>query len=311
MVIYSSCRKLFKEFNYFTFSSFYYRRMCNLPTVCVKKFEQEETMKISFKFGDPKIPMQNFTFMRSKDEKLEFALTRIKSKIQSSVLTKSSKKKKKSSDSVDEVLPEFNIVLMKNGVKIEEDTKNIDAWTSETDVVINNQTYKIIINPPTVIDISLPKRIVSSLLVYPKVNLEFCSVDDSIFKWYRQSDDGSVNIHDDDTVREGENGKWKFISQGFLYNVCESDVGFKLRVMCVPQSGDKSGEKKAAISENAVLSIPKKFPFEDRHNYTRDLTTSGRYICFALLFSTFQLAGPQCYSYIRIYILFICIYMFI
>lgn len=283
MVIYSSCRKLFKEFSYTTFSFVYYRRMCNLPTVCVKKFEQEETMKIIFKFGDPNIPMQNFTFMRSKDERLELALTRMKSKIQSSVLTKSNKKKKKLSNSVEEVLPELNIVLLKNGVKIEENTKNIDAWTPETDVVINNQTYKIIFNPPSVIDISLPKRIVSSLIVYPKVNLEFSSVDDSIFKWYRQVADGSANIHEDDTVQEVENGNWKFISQGFLYNVCESDVDFKLRVLCVPQSGDKSGEKKAAVSENAVLRSPKKFPFEDRHNHTRDLTKSGRYICFSFI----------------------------
>lgn len=283
MVIYSSCRKVFKNFSYLTFSFVYCRRMCNLPTVCVKNFEQEETMKISFKFGDPNIPMQNFTFMRSKDERLEIALIRMKSKIQSSVLTKSNKKKKKLSNSEDAVLPELNIVLLKNGVKMEESSKNIDAWTPETDVVINNQTYKIIFNPPTVTDISLPKRIVSSLIVYPKVNLEFSSADDSIFKWYRQLTDGNVNTNDDDTVLEGENENWKFISQGFLYNVCESDVGFKLRVLCVPQSGNKSGEKKAAVSENAVLSSPKKFPFEDRHNFTRDLTKSGRYL-YALLF---------------------------
>lgn len=252
--------------------------MSDLSTVFVKQFEQEETMKISFVFSYSNFPVQNFTFMRSKTERLELALTRMKSKIQSSVLQKAARKRKKQlNDIVDEVLPNLNIVLMKNGVKVDDNSPNIDAWTLDTEVVINDECFKIVVNPPSVIQISLPKCIISGFFVYPKVSLEFCSVEDCIFKWYRQITKENTNNQDNGTILKLKNETWKFISEGFLYKSGETDVGCKLRISCIPQQQNKSGAEEATVSTNAVMCGINKYPFEDRFFHTTELTKAGSY----------------------------------
>lgn len=251
-------------------------KMCNLSTVYVRQYDNEETMKINFIYGSSEFPQQNFGFMRSKEERLEAAITRMKGKIQSSILHKLSKKKKLA-DLVDFPLPPVHIVLMKNGVRVEENSKNADAWTPDTEVIINDSPYKVVVNPPSVSHISLPKLIMSDFLAYPKVTLEFCSKDDCIFKWYRQIMKVSTkDLENDDSIIQVKNKYWKLIYQGFIYHTTESDVGCKLRVSCLPKLEDKSGMEESTISDNAVVPGAKNCPFNDRHQYTKDPTGIGR-----------------------------------
>lgn len=267
------CTKLIKDFfSAFNFNFLKPRKMS--PTVFVKQLEHENTMQISFMFRYSNFPEQNFTFMRLKDERLDLALVRMKNKIQSNVLQKAAKKKKKFPDFIDEVLPPLNIVLMQNGSKVADNSKNIDAWTPDTKVIIDDETYNVLVNPPVVINISLPKYIMSGMLVYPKVSLEFCSREECLFKWYRQINKSNKSMQDSDTVIKIKNECWSFLSEGFLYTAKECDVGCKLRVSCVPQSQDKSGYEVSALSANVVCSS--KYPFEDRHHHTKDLTGVGR-----------------------------------
>lgn len=252
-----------------------FRKMCSLPTVYVRQYEKEETMKINFEFGSSDFPSKNFSFMRLKEERLESTLSRMKWKIQSSVLKKVSKKKKLVQDDVP--LPPLNIILMKNGLKVEENSKNIDAWTPDTEVIINDASYKILVNPPTVTQLSLPKFIMADFLVYPRVILQFCSKEDCIFKWYRQIPKDSINnLQNDANVVQVQNDYWKLISQGFLYLASKSDIGCKLRISCIPKVQDRSGVEETAVTENAVVSGPEDCPFIDRHNYTKELTNAGR-----------------------------------
>lgn len=269
-----------------------YRKMCSLPIVYVRQHENEETMKINFVFGNTNIPPQNFSFMRSKNELLESALTRMKYKIQSSVAKKSSKKKKQA-DLHDVPLPPLNIILMKNGFQVEENSKNVDVWTSDTEVIINDASYKIVVNPPTITHLSLPKFIMADFLVYPRVTLEFCSKEDCVFKWYRQIPKDSINnLQNVENVIQIKNICWHFISQGFLYLTRESDIGCKLSVSCIPKFQDKSGEEETVITDNTVVSGPKDCPFNDRHQYTKELTGAGR--CEFFLFSLLECILNKC-----------------
>lgn len=253
-----------------------HHKMSELPAVFVRHLENEETMKINFSYSYSGYPVQNYTFMRSKNELLEAAIARMKCKIQSTIIRKASKKNKKIALEEDKVLPSFSIALIKNGVQVDENTKNEEAWQSDVKFIINDECFQIVVNPPSVAHISLPKCIMSGFPVYPKVTLEFSSIENSIFKWYRkvEKSDVDISIHSKDI--KDKNDVWKFISEGYLYVTGESDVGTKLRVSCLPLLQDKEGLEGAAISVNNVISGPKRCPFEDRHRFTKEMTNVGR-----------------------------------
>lgn len=251
--------------------------MCRLPTVYVRQSDREQTMKITFVYGFSGFPSRDFTFMRTKSEVLETALTRIKSKIQTSVLQKSIRKRKKCAFDVDEVLPPLNIELLRNGVKVCENTKNIDAWSSDTEMVINGQHYKIILNPPSITHISLPKYIASGFPVYPKISFEFCDRDSCVFKWYRSvSKDNVDTTNKEENIINVKDMYWKFIFQGYIYTTQKDDVGNKLRISCIPQSQNQSGVEVDVITPDVILPGPEKCPFEDRHKYTKELTKNAK-----------------------------------
>lgn len=255
-------------------------------TVFVKQFEKEDTMKITFVYKYPDFPAQNFTFLRSKTELLEAALGRIKSKMQFAILRKTLKKRKKRATlDVNEELPPLNIVLLQNGMTVDERVTNIQAWTSDTEVVINEISYKVSVNPPTIIHISLPKCILSRFPVYPRLNLDFCSRNDCLYNWYRNISKNSDVNKSNESEFEDKNKNWTLISQGFVYDPQKSDVGHQLRISCIPRYRDKSGMEECAVSVNDVSLGPEICPFEDRHHFTKEITQSGslRFVSYNIL----------------------------
>ncbi|XP_054716022.1 2',5'-phosphodiesterase 12-like [Uloborus diversus] len=256
-----------------------YRKMSAMPLVYVRHIDQDNTLKITFFYGDSEIPDRNFTFMRPKEEKLESALMRIKNKIHGHVLQKLTKKKKKKNiDAEDVQVSPINITLTKDGEILKEELKNTDAWISGVQVKINDIVYEISENAPEVTHLSLPKCIMSGFLVYPKVSLEFCSVDDSIFRWYRLT----TKVERDVSLEPADKSKgefWVKLADGFFYAVKDSDVGYKLRISCIPKKEDKVGIKIETIAQNAVSAGPGKCPFEDRFQHTNSVTRSGRLRC--------------------------------
>ncbi|KFM83384.1 2',5'-phosphodiesterase 12, partial [Stegodyphus mimosarum] len=258
--------------------------MVEFPKVFVKHLAEDQTMKITFVYGNSEFPDQSFCFLRSESEKLEATLSRIRIKIQNAVTRKISRKKKKHvKDEIE--LPSVDVLVMKDGVRVDENKKNNEVWTSDNRMKINDCVYEISENLPAVSDLSVPKRIMAGFPAYPKIILESCTKDESVFKWYISNKfDKHFKTKNTDVIKlEKEN--WFEVWDGFIYVPKESDIGFKLKISCIPKCGEKTGIEANTISTTAVQPGPGRCPFEDRHEYTKELTDnlSLRFVSYNIL----------------------------
>ena len=107
----------------------------------------------------------------------------------------------------------------------------------------------------------------SSFRVYPLVSLEFCSVNECKYLWFRQQ------LSDENDSKTNESKEWIPISKGFYYETKSADIGSKLKVICLPNNGIQS----EAISENPIEANPGLCPFEERHLFCQKDTDFGSF----------------------------------
>lgn len=118
-------------------------------------------------------------------------------------------------------------------------------------VQINNQLYEIKVNLPFVVDIQFSRIVLSDYLIYPHVDIINGDILTSHFKWFKSKDSTD----------------WIPIGSGFFYEVKEEDIGYLLKVTCVPSNGCETGVEKEAISCKPVIKGPS-CPFELRQKTT-------------------------------------------
>ncbi|GIY26765.1 2',5'-phosphodiesterase 12 [Caerostris darwini] len=254
--------------------------MSQCAKVFVKHIDTENKMMIYFNFGIPELPERKFTFLRPKEEKLEVTISRIKLKIAEAVNNKLTKrKKKKKSQNIEENSVQFSVTLSltKGGEQLNDEIKNVDAWTENAELKVNDHLYKVFENPPSVVLLNLPKSIMSGFPVYPIIELEYCSKEQCDFTWYRTvSEKSSVDLN---KVVKFKNENWLMLSKTYLYITNDSDIGCKLKLSCIPKNGEKIGLEEFAVSTNSVEVGPEKCPFEYRHEFTKELSEPGRLRC--------------------------------
>ncbi|GFQ67194.1 2',5'-phosphodiesterase 12 [Trichonephila clavata] len=256
--------------------------MSNCAKVFVKHIEDESKIKIYFNFGCSELPDRTFTFLRSKEEKLNITMSRVKLKILEAFDNKLKKRKKKgvsNNDEVNENKYDVKLSLSRAGEELSDELKNIDAWTENTQFQINDYVYKITENPPSVLHISLPKSIMSGFPVYPRIELEYCSEEQCDFSWYRTISKSEKISLDPDKIIKIKNENWLFLSKNYFYIPSEIDINCKLKVSCVPKNGDKIGLEETAVSTTLVQEGPEKCPFEYRHEFTKQITEPGKLRC--------------------------------
>ncbi|KAG8176858.1 hypothetical protein JTE90_027162 [Oedothorax gibbosus] len=255
--------------------------MSQLPKVFVRHVDAEEKLKICFTYGEKE---KNFVFMRPKEEKLDTTISRMKLKMQDVLTKKYQKKKKKSAPDENNTTPaeiQLFISLLKNGKEVNGEVKNVEAWTENTQLNVNESAYEVTLNPPTVLALSLPKSIMAGFPVYPKVELEYCSEEQCSFSWYRSISEADAKDLSRWNVHKIGNENLVYLSDSFFYITAESDLGCRLRVSCLPKCGEKIGLEVTAASCNPVEAGPSKCPFEDRHKFTKERTGNGKVRCIS------------------------------
>ncbi|GFT17840.1 2',5'-phosphodiesterase 12 [Nephila pilipes] len=258
------------------------RTMSNCAKVFVKHIETENKMKIYFNFGSSELPDRTFTFLRSKDEKLIVTMSRVKLKLLEAFNNKLKKRKKKGVSENNEANEnQFDVLLSlsRAGEELSDDLKNADAWTENTQFQINGFVYKITENPPSVLELSLPKSIMTGFPVYPKVELEYCSKEQCDFTWYRIISKSEKLSIEPEKILKIKNENWLFLSKSYFYIPSETDINCKLKVSCLPKNGEKIGLEETAVSTNLVQEGPEKCPFEYRHEFTKEITEPGKMRC--------------------------------
>ncbi|CAL1284908.1 unnamed protein product, partial [Larinioides sclopetarius] len=258
------------------------RAMSQCAKVFVKHVDEENKMKIYFNLALPDLPERTFTFLRSKEEKLEVTISRMKLKILEAVNNKlNKKKKKKKSETIDENESQFPLTLslLKNGEFINNELRNMDAWTENAQLKVNDHVFKVEENPPSVLHLSLPKSIMSGFPVYPKIELEYCSKEQCDFTWYRTISKAEKSSVDINKIVNVKSENWMILSKNYFYITNETDVGCKLKISCMPKNGEKIGLEEIAMSTSPIQAGPEKCPFEYRHEFTKNITGPGMLRC--------------------------------
>ena len=249
-----------------------FRRMSVVNVRCV---EEDEVMTISFAYEGKQRKMQ-----RTKTELLAKVLTRIG-------LSSSGKKKaKKAKNEADlqDAKPK-KATLWYDGVSVDENLPNKDAWKDGSVLKIDQQSYRVELNPPTILSLQLPTSFMSGFPIFPTIELDFAEKQYCSYKWSK-----SISQDVTEASKFGEI-EWEMVGTHFCYTPTVHEVGCYLRLECTPASAQRSSAVKSeATSSVTVAAGPGESPFDARHLYTAkriDDPKSFRVVSYNTLANTY------------------------
>ncbi|GFU92227.1 2',5'-phosphodiesterase 12 [Trichonephila clavipes] len=167
---------------------------------------------------------------------------------------------------------EIDVYLKQSDSILDANIPNCEAWAQSSKLIIGDIVYEVNYNPPTVKSLNLSDFIICGCPIRPHFIFECASMTDSVFKWYRSVSEeiGKKLLNESSTAIVIENERyWEKIHEGYMYITCTSDIGCFLKVVCSPKLNDRSGPDYSVESKTVVEASPKKFPFEERQEYTR------------------------------------------
>lgn len=174
------------------------------------------------------------------------------------------KKKRKKKNSIDENIvsePWTRPTLLIKGSPVDGDIlcKNIFKDTSDISLLISGIEYSVKYNAPWVDNIGLSTFMVAGFPTRPKKFKAFnTDQEKSKFTWFRNNK--SKDVAED----------WQEVAQGFTYTPKVSDIGYKLKLQCLPQKNGVTGPVFEVESNSPVEAGPGHCPFESRHLFTRE-----------------------------------------
>eukprot|EP00058_Branchiostoma_floridae_P019969 XP_002605459.1 hypothetical protein BRAFLDRAFT_212438 [Branchiostoma floridae] len=249
----------------------------------VRCVPEEEKMTISYRLGEGQRNL-----LRAKTEPLGGALSRIV--FNTNKYLNKGKKKKKAKLEAANAESESNTItaqLTFNKVKVDDDIPNSEAWQEGAILEIGEDRYLVNVNPPMVKSVVLPISIMAGFPVFPRLDLDFASRQESSYTWYRE--DSSVptptpTSNSGDSKRksneENKQTNWVQASHDLIYTPVNSDIGSKLKFVCTPKCDGKEGVTMETVTSCLVEAGPGLCPFETRHLYTKKRTEKG---CFRVV----------------------------
>ncbi|XP_078620221.1 2',5'-phosphodiesterase 12-like [Branchiostoma floridae x Branchiostoma japonicum] len=247
----------------------------------VRCVPEEEKMTISYRLGEGQRNL-----LRAKTETLGGALSRIV--FNTNKYLNKGKKKKKAKLEAANAESDSNAItaqLTFNRVKVDDDIPNSEAWQEGAILEIGEDRYVVNVNPPMVKSVVLPTSIMAGFPVFPRLDLDFASRQESSYTWYRE--DSSVptptSNSGDSKRKSNEDDKqtnWVQASHDLIYTPVNSDIGSKLKFVCTPKCDGKEGVTMETVTTCQVEAGPGLCPFETRHLYTKKRAEKG---CFRVV----------------------------
>ncbi|CAH1249725.1 PDE12 [Branchiostoma lanceolatum] len=258
-------------------------RRFSMQRCVVRCVPEEEKMAISYKLGEGQRNL-----LRAKTETLGGALSRIVFNATKHLNKGKKKKKAKLEGATPE--SESNTItaqLTFNKVKVEDDIPNSEAWQEGAILEIGEHRYVVNVNPPMVKSVVLPISIMAGFPLFPRLDLDFASRQDSCYTWYREDNSGpstSSTANSGDSKRKSNEQdnqtNWVQASRDLIYTPVNSDIGSKLKFVCTPRCDGKEGVTMETVTSCQVEAGPGLCPFENRHLYTKKRTEKG---CFRVV----------------------------
>nr|XP_046240854.1 2',5'-phosphodiesterase 12 [Scatophagus argus] len=221
--------------------------------------------------GEPKLTISfcldgsHKHMLRDQDEALGKVLSRISNNITKGQ-GKAKKSKKKEGQQQDEP-PEPTVVkLYYEGLEVADTVPNSEAWQDGAVLQVGDVKYSIRRNSPTFTTAELPVSLMAGYPACPKLEVEFGSLQDCEFTWYKEN----VPNASPEAAGEvsGQDGGWTVVGSSRVYVPSNQDIGCRLKLCCKPKDGRRSGLAKDLVSVGAVEAGPGVCMFDNRHVYT-------------------------------------------
>ncbi|KAH8241525.1 hypothetical protein KR026_010129 [Drosophila bipectinata] len=222
--------------------------------VYIRNESDSNELNIAFRYVNEKFNVdREFNFCRKPEELTQAVLARI----QTNVHKELSKKLKKK---LDQLPAEVNVNLYQEGsdASFNEITfaELLSSNVNGVKLKVLEHSFNMVVNPPWVKILQLPKCILAGCLVYPtKFEMQFGDRESSEGTWYRSKVPGS--------------SQWELCGQGFRYDPKSEDIGYFMKFVVAPKN-DKGmvGPLMESVSKSAVQAGPGACPFEARQKYT-------------------------------------------
>ncbi|CAH1788073.1 unnamed protein product [Owenia fusiformis] len=256
------------------------RQSTTMPCLHVRHVENDDRIQISFNFSHNGKERQ-FNLNRHKSEELSKSLERLTQNIKKFTDKKKSKKQKLENTDISNNL---TIKLLHNDISVDQNWPNSEAWKNGSVLHIDDTTYTVTVNPPTILKLEIPDSIMAGFTIYLKYEFEFVDIAKSSFEWFID-----IKSENDQGASSSNVVEWKKVSDGFLYTPSLTEIGHKLKLKCKPSDGERFGDAKDVYSTVNIESGPGICPFENRHLYTKRQSDPGcfRVITYNILADTY------------------------
>lgn len=246
-----------------------------MSKLCVRCVDDEESLQISLEYASSSGASRTYNACRPKKENIGNTLSRLAQNINKHL----NKKKKKRENGTEQ--PEVLLDLYQSdGVtKILPTESAENALRCGNIINISDKKYTVDVNPPNCRGIIIPQSVMVGFPLFPKLDLEFSSLDDSEYLWekikYEATEHSGAQTGKPKKPDPAKIIDRQEISRNFSYMPTNDDIGYHLAFTCTPKSGDRVGKPFTAESKFDVTTGPGVCPFETRHLYTQKKTQLG------------------------------------
>lgn len=241
-------------------------------TLFVRHADGDAHVQLQFTYSEAELDFERvFNLNRQPDEQVSTLSAKITSsvgKFLGNKANKKLKKKKKATDGTATPPPPAELIsppaqVLLDGTPAPGHMTCLEALVTRGDraqLRIGRRLYSACLNPPAVLQLALPSYLMAGFPVRPaKLQLAFAAAEDCQLSWQR----------------EVEGGDWREVAEGGCYTPASEEVGARLRLVCTPRSGERTGEP-AVTEPGTVQAGPGPCPFQQRHAFTAELTGDNR-----------------------------------
>ncbi|KAG8128153.1 hypothetical protein E2320_015011 [Naja naja] len=242
---------------------------------------------------------------RDQTEPLGQALARIANNVSKGHAKKAKKSKKAQSEpepgtpgTPSELVPVR--LFSQDGEAVAEDVPNEEAWKDGSVLQIGETRYRVERNPPTLTEVQLPRSLMAGFPVCPKLQVEFGSARDCLFRWYYEQ-----KVEPAETSSAAASNSWVEAPAGSerVFMPTNAQIGRRLKLVCIPGNGERRyGLPREAESVGPVEAGPGACTFEARHLYTKKIAALGlirvvSYNILADIYARTELSRTVLYPY--------------
>ncbi|KAH3753591.1 hypothetical protein DPMN_188231 [Dreissena polymorpha] len=240
-----------------------------MSKIYVKNTKGDESLQISFEFcynGKGR----EFNAVRPKTESIEDTFKRISQNIAKFFNKKSKRKRKQGEEDPDALNISMKVFGPDGNSSIALESTSEEALKHGNVVTISSEKYTVDVNPPYCHSILLPQIVMVGFPIYPKLDTEFCSLDDSVYVWEKVKYT-EVAANNDNKSNQQELERTE-VCRCLSYSAVNDDIGYKLALTVTPKCGDRLGKSVSSESKFEVTAGPGLCPFEERQKWTEKLT---------------------------------------